>query len=428
MFAAAGVSKIARFSALNASQKQQVAKSVAERARVSAASASSKATASASSKATASASSQATASASSKATASASSKATASASSEAAASASSEAAASASSEASSRRGDRDGQSERRLHKDYRNHNDSLARSYHRDKSRSEMGASERGASERGASERTPPAASTTFRDHSRESGELSPLTRQPSDPPPPPPPPSAVPASRFADNPLSRLADAAPSPPASLKRAASGEVAKDSKRSRDSDSEVARVVAENHATSLQILQFAGLASIAYFDPATPPACRHHKSPPVFHETAKWWSCCPHKKAYDWEGFQTIPGCEEGTCSNVKEAGAAGSGEFMGGCELRGDTGGGAELQDINSFNSQEGAKKKLAGIKEAFAESWCDLDEASWDQMVEGMKGAIEKEGPGAGGGGSVEERILKKLGAEIKKSMKAVIVEQMRL
>jgi hypothetical protein len=36
--------------------------------------------------------------------------------------------------------------------------------------------------------------------------------------------------------------------------------------------------------------------------------RCHKSPPVFHETAKWWSCCPQKKAYDWETFQDIPGC------------------------------------------------------------------------------------------------------------------------
>ncbi|GMI22963.1 hypothetical protein TeGR_g13951, partial [Tetraparma gracilis] len=187
-FVAAGVSKMDGFSVLNASQKQQVAKTVAERAGVSTASASSKATASASSKATASASSKATASASS------------------------EAAASASSEASSRRGDRDGQNERRRHGDDRNRDDSLARSYHRDESRSEMGASERGASERGASEKTPPAASITFRDHSRDA-----------------------------------LAGAALSPPASLKRAASGEVAKDSKRSRDFDSEDARVVAEKEA-------------------------------------------------------------------------------------------------------------------------------------------------------------------------------------
>ena len=35
------------------------------------------------------------------------------------------------------------------------------------------------------------------------------------------------------------------------------------------------------------------------------ACRHHTKPPVFHETAKYWSCCPHKKAYDWESFMPV---------------------------------------------------------------------------------------------------------------------------
>ena len=34
-------------------------------------------------------------------------------------------------------------------------------------------------------------------------------------------------------------------------------------------------------------------------------CRHHTKPPVFHETAKYWSCCPHKKAYDWESFMPV---------------------------------------------------------------------------------------------------------------------------
>lgn len=28
-----------------------------------------------------------------------------------------------------------------------------------------------------------------------------------------------------------------------------------------------------------------------------PQCTYHKLPPVFHETAKFWSCCPNKKAY-----------------------------------------------------------------------------------------------------------------------------------
>ena len=43
-------------------------------------------------------------------------------------------------------------------------------------------------------------------------------------------------------------------------------------------------------------------------------CRHHVKPPVFHETAKYWSCCLDKKAYDWETFMAIPGCSVGRCS------------------------------------------------------------------------------------------------------------------
>ncbi len=46
-------------------------------------------------------------------------------------------------------------------------------------------------------------------------------------------------------------------------------------------------------------------------------CLFHKSPPVFHETAKYWSCCPDKKAYDWDGFMAIKGCMKGRCSTEK---------------------------------------------------------------------------------------------------------------
>eukprot|EP00586_Coscinodiscus_wailesii_P009725 CAMPEP_0172508710 /NCGR_PEP_ID=MMETSP1066-20121228/214195_1 /TAXON_ID=671091 /ORGANISM="Coscinodiscus wailesii, Strain CCMP2513" /LENGTH=188 /DNA_ID=CAMNT_0013286829 /DNA_START=174 /DNA_END=736 /DNA_ORIENTATION=+ len=49
-----------------------------------------------------------------------------------------------------------------------------------------------------------------------------------------------------------------------------------------------------------------------------PTCQYHVSPPVFHETAKFWSCCPNKKAYDWDDFQAIEGCRMGNCSEVKE--------------------------------------------------------------------------------------------------------------
>jgi len=74
----------------------------------------------------------------------------------------------------------------------------------------------------------------------------------------------------------------------------------------------------------------------YFDPAgAPQECVHHKSAPIFHETAKWWSCCPDRKAYDWEEFMRIPGCQTSTCSTNPE-GQEGK-RFLGGSDLRGDS-------------------------------------------------------------------------------------------
>jgi len=73
----------------------------------------------------------------------------------------------------------------------------------------------------------------------------------------------------------------------------------------------------------------------YYDPEGPPQeCVHHKAPPIFHETAKWWSCCPDRKAYDWDEFMRIPGCQTSTCSANPE-GQEGK-RFLGGSDLRGD--------------------------------------------------------------------------------------------
>eukprot|EP00439_Symbiodinium_sp_Y106_P072602 s727_g13.t1 len=56
-----------------------------------------------------------------------------------------------------------------------------------------------------------------------------------------------------------------------------------------------------------------------FDPNGPPQeCLHHKSAPIFHETAKWWSCCPDKKAYEFDEFMRIPGCTKGFCSSESQ--------------------------------------------------------------------------------------------------------------
>eukprot|EP00929_Paragymnodinium_shiwhaense_P022309 TRINITY_DN14286_c0_g1_i1.p1 TRINITY_DN14286_c0_g1~~TRINITY_DN14286_c0_g1_i1.p1 ORF type:complete len:282 (+),score=89.55 TRINITY_DN14286_c0_g1_i1:89-934(+) len=71
----------------------------------------------------------------------------------------------------------------------------------------------------------------------------------------------------------------------------------------------------------------------WYDPnGEPQECVHHKAAPIFHETAKWWSCCPDSKAYDWEGFMRIPGCQKGFCSNTPEGQS--QKRFLGGSDLR----------------------------------------------------------------------------------------------
>ena len=79
-----------------------------------------------------------------------------------------------------------------------------------------------------------------------------------------------------------------------------------------------------------------------FIPGQPSAepCRHHKKPPVFHETRKYWACCPEKVAWDWDAFQQIAGCEvlpEHT--DVADA----SKRVMGGTEVRAEIQGPREI-------------------------------------------------------------------------------------
>eukprot|EP00928_Gymnodinium_smaydae_P050387 TRINITY_DN33947_c0_g1_i1.p2 TRINITY_DN33947_c0_g1~~TRINITY_DN33947_c0_g1_i1.p2 ORF type:complete len:160 (+),score=45.42 TRINITY_DN33947_c0_g1_i1:211-690(+) len=68
-----------------------------------------------------------------------------------------------------------------------------------------------------------------------------------------------------------------------------------------------------------------------FDPAKPDetVCVHHKAPPIFHETAKYWSCCQDRKAYDWDEFMKIPGCARGEHSTEDP-----KKKFLGGCDVR----------------------------------------------------------------------------------------------
>lgn len=41
------------------------------------------------------------------------------------------------------------------------------------------------------------------------------------------------------------------------------------------------------------------------------SCLYHPGNAVFHDRAKYWSCCPDHKAYEFEEFQKIPGCTKG---------------------------------------------------------------------------------------------------------------------
>eukprot|EP00397_Hematodinium_sp_SG-2012_P039055 GEMP01042581.1.p1 GENE.GEMP01042581.1~~GEMP01042581.1.p1 ORF type:complete len:280 (+),score=57.27 GEMP01042581.1:59-898(+) len=68
----------------------------------------------------------------------------------------------------------------------------------------------------------------------------------------------------------------------------------------------------------------------HYEEGAQDTCRHHKAPPIFHETAKYWSCCTGTKAYDWEDFERIPGCEETIGHTQEEA----KKKFLGGTDLR----------------------------------------------------------------------------------------------
>ena len=106
-------------------------------------------------------------------------------------------------------------------------------------------------------------------------------------------------------------------------------------------------------------------------------CRHHTKPPVFHETSKYWSCCPHKKAYDWDDFMKIEGCATSKHSDLKPTGN----QFLGGNELRGNTNA-TNLKTVEAFNKEQSASKEelpLDLLKRALVSVGCspdDFDEA----------------------------------------------------
>ena len=151
----------------------------------------------------------------------------------------------------------------------------------------------------------------------------------------------------------------------------------------------------------------------------PPDCTYHASPPVFHETAKFWSCCPQKKAYDWEDFQAIKGCLTGKCTNVKEENE--QKQFLGGCDLREQIGEAQKLKSIDDFNAAQAAGGSeaapvLTRLKDVMAE--IGVENELFDQVFEG----IQKDT------GDDLDAATQELGDKLKKAMKAIAVEQLRI
>jgi hypothetical protein len=123
-------------------------------------------------------------------------------------------------------------------------------------------------------------------------------------------------------------------------------------------------------------------------------CVHHKAAPIFHETAKWWSCCPDHKAYDFDDFMRIPGCTQSFCTNS----TAGQGKrFLGGSDLR------AENAPIRlDPDAPVDPRKKLNDLRKGliaigvdgahFEKVWSQLlgEVGNMDKVVELFRGHFE--------------------------------------
>lgn len=124
----------------------------------------------------------------------------------------------------------------------------------------------------------------------------------------------------------------------------------------------------------------------FYDPeGEPQVCIHHKAAPIFHETAKWWSCCDTKKAYEWDDFMRIPGCITGVCTCTPEG--QGTKRFLGGCDLRG-----ANAPVRMDPDAPIDPRKKLDAVRKGLVAVGADAElfEKVWSQL-EAETGDLDK-------------------------------------
>lgn len=160
-----------------------------------------------------------------------------------------------------------------------------------------------------------------------------------------------------------------------------------------------------------------------------PDCKYHSGPPVFHETAKFWSCCPNKKAYDWDEFQSLPSCQKGTCTDVKDD-ESDHKQFLGGCDLR-EQMSGPKLKSIDDFNASAAAGgSKGAPVLERLRSVLEELgvENELFDQVLEGLKKEERTKNGLQEDDAKVVDEATKSLGLKLKNAFKAVAVEQLRI
>eukprot|EP00929_Paragymnodinium_shiwhaense_P062360 TRINITY_DN31136_c0_g6_i1.p1 TRINITY_DN31136_c0_g6~~TRINITY_DN31136_c0_g6_i1.p1 ORF type:complete len:165 (-),score=45.41 TRINITY_DN31136_c0_g6_i1:173-667(-) len=109
----------------------------------------------------------------------------------------------------------------------------------------------------------------------------------------------------------------------------------------------------------------------YYDPNNPAetVCVFHQSPPVFHETAKWWSCCADKKCFEFEEFMKVPGCMRGEHSQEDP-----KQKFKGGQDLRDEAAGPQRIEEA----VPQDPRKRLDLLRKGLNE--IGLDEGEFDR------------------------------------------------
>jgi len=90
------------------------------------------------------------------------------------------------------------------------------------------------------------------------------------------------------------------------------------------------------------------------------SCRYHRLPPVFHETVKFWACCPDKKRYSWDSFMQVQGCMTGRHTDVKPDQPS----VLGGSDVRAGNDGSQsreKLKSIDEFNAERRMQASAPG-------------------------------------------------------------------